>query len=116
MFNTFVAWGEERYVGVFFRRTMVRKRGKGVVNDWKAGEVMICCGVAVLNSSASLCNIHKLGLETSKGEAGDVFCRVVMKSNTTLVAASTEDVCRIEKLFGKTATVAESHGGLVVGI
>ena len=55
-------------------------------------------GVAVLNISASLCNAHKLGLETSNGEAGDGFCRAVMRSSAALVAASAEEVRSIGKL------------------
>ena len=55
-------------------------------------------------------------MEKSTGEVGDEFCRVVMRSNTTLVAASAENVRSVEKLYGKKAIVLESRGGLVAGM
>ena len=80
------------------------------------GEVRSFRGVAVLNISANWCNAHKLGLETSKGEAGDGFCSAVIRSSAASVAASAEDVRNIGKLCGKKATVSESRCELVEGM
>ena len=79
-------------------------------------EVRSLRGVAVLNISANLCNAHKLGLETSKGEAGDGICSAVIRSSAALVAASAENVRSMGKLCGKKATVSESCCEFVAGM
>ena len=73
-------------------------------------------GLVVLTISTNLCNVHKLGLETSKGEAGDGLCSAVMRSSAASIAASTEDVRSMEKLCEKKATVSESCCDLVAGM
>ena len=55
-------------------------------------------------------------IETSKGEAGEGFCREVLRSSAALVVASANDVRSIGKLCGKKATVSESRCELVAGI
>ena len=115
MVGTCVVGSERRGIGLLLRRGIRWDKGKGDI-DQETGLVVNFRDVAVLNISASLCDAHKLGLENSKGEAGDGFCRIVTRSSSALVVASAEDVRSIGKLYGKKTTVSESRCELVAGM
>ena len=69
-----------------------------------------------MEASCQLINTHKLGLETSKGEADEKSWRAVIRSKTALVAASADDMRIIGKLGGKNSAVSVSCCELLEGI
>ena len=70
-FNTLGATGGDTGFGAVFQSEIMCERGRGSVGDKKG--LIEFFGVAVWKMSTSLCNVYKLTLKISKGEASDGF-------------------------------------------